>query len=288
LALLPVVARDQFGVGAVGFGLLFSSFGTGAVAGALSLSLLLQKQSLNTIASASAILSAIGILLIAATPIFTVAVVGALVAGAGWGSMFACLSAGTLSTAPAWVRARAVSFGLVAMQTALAIGSVVWGLLASTANARTSLAVSAVLMILLLAVSRRTRLALGAESSIKTGLAPPELVIPIQPAPDDGPVVIQLEYSIDPENHKRFLELLDQIEPIRRRNGVSDWRLFRDVEQCERFVERFLVASWGEYIRLRARVTPGEDELRESVTQLQRTGELIRVSRLIATGRQDA
>ena len=42
-ALLPVIARDQLGLGAGGFGLLFGSFGAGAVAGALSIPRQLQQ-----------------------------------------------------------------------------------------------------------------------------------------------------------------------------------------------------------------------------------------------------
>ena len=48
-ALLPVIARDQLGLGAGGFGLLFGSFGAGAVAGALAIPRLLKGHSLNKV-----------------------------------------------------------------------------------------------------------------------------------------------------------------------------------------------------------------------------------------------
>ena len=46
-ALLPVIARDQLGLGAGGFGLLFGSFGVGAVVAALTIPRALRKHSLQ-------------------------------------------------------------------------------------------------------------------------------------------------------------------------------------------------------------------------------------------------
>ena len=83
-ALLPVVARDQLGLGAGGFGLLFGSFGAGAVAGALTLPRLLKGHSLNKVVVGAALLWVIATTLVAATKMTAVAVVGASGAGAAW------------------------------------------------------------------------------------------------------------------------------------------------------------------------------------------------------------
>jgi hypothetical protein len=97
-------------------------------------------------------------------------------------------------------------------------------------------------------------------------------------------VLIQIEYRIDPENRSAFLDAIHAIEPARRRNGASAWRIFRDLEDEGRFVERFVVTSWAEYVRLRARMTMADQELRERVQRVQRPGVPIRISRLIALG----
>ena len=280
-ALLPVIARDQLQLGAGGFGLLLSFFGAGAVVGALWIPRHLQRVSLNTVVTGGLLLWAAAALVIAFAPVVAIAVVGTCAAGAAWVSVLASLSAGTQSSAPSWVRARAVSTNLVATQASLALGSVVWGALASAAGTRTALSVSAIAMLLLLALSRRVRVTLGTDSDVTMGAQPPDLFMAFEPSPDEGPVLIQLEYRIDRENREAFLRAIRAIEPIRLRNGASSWRIFRDLEDDGRFVERFVITSWVEYMRQRSRMTVTDRELNDRVTRLNRAGVPVRISRLI-------
>ena len=170
---------------------------------------------------------------------------------------------------------------LVAMQASLAAGSAIWGTLATIASLRIALAMAAVMMVLLLVLNRTVRVALGHEADLTPGVQLPELAVTAEPMPDDGPVLIQIEYRIAPENREAFLQAVYSIEATRRRNGASAWRLFRDLEDAERFVERFVVGSWAEYVRLRLRFTLTESRLQERVRGLQRPEFPIRISRLI-------
>jgi MFS family permease len=281
-ALLPVIARDQLGLGAGGYGLLSASFGTGAVVAALSIPRHLHRWSLNTVVNAGVVLWGASTVLVASTSISIPAIIGTCGAGAAWVTVLASLSAGTQTAAPGWVRARAVSMNLIAVQASLAAGSVMWGTLASIAGIRVALAASAGLMIAFLLLNRRVRVALGDEADVAPAVQIPDLVIAAEPRPDDGPVLIQLEYRIDPENREAFLHAIDSIEPIRRRNGARDWHVFRDLGEDGRFVERFVIASWAEYVRLRTRATITDRNLQAGVEKLQRSGVPVRVSRLIA------
>ncbi|HTT38955.1 MAG TPA: MFS transporter [Burkholderiales bacterium] len=280
-ALLPVIARDELGAGAGGFGILLGFFGAGAVIGALWIPRHLQKASLNTVVTGGFLLWAVAALVIAFAPIVTVAVVGTCAAGAAWVSVLASLSAGTQTTAPAWVRARAVAINLVSVQSSLALGSVVWGALASASGTRIALSLSSGVLMLLLAISRRVRVALGHEADVTTGVQLPELSIAVEPLPDDGPVLIQIEYRVDPENREAFLRVMREIEAVRRRNGASSWRMFRDLEDPGRYVERFVLSSWAEYLRLRSRMTVADRELQERVQRLHTPDAPIRISRFI-------
>ncbi len=279
-ALLPVVARDQFGMGAGGFGLLFASFGAGAVAAAFTMPRQLRRLSLNTVVNAGFVLWAVAAAVIAWTPIVTVALAGAACAGAAWVSVLASLSAGTQSSAPAWVRTRALAMNLVSMQASLALGSAVWGWSASMLGTRITLGISAAAILVLLLVNRRARVALATEASLKTGWLP-EISAVSEPLPDDGPVLIQIEYRIERANRTAFLHAIGALEGTRRRNGASAWRLFRDLEDDERFLERYIIGSWAEYVRLRARLTSADMELQERVSRLQRAGVPVKVSRLL-------
>jgi hypothetical protein len=201
--------------------------------------------------------------------------------------VLASLSAGTQSAAPAWVRARAVAMNLVAVQASLALGSALWGSLASLFTIQVALAVSASVMLLLLLLNRRVRVRLGNDADVTPGAQLPDLGLTAPPRPDDGPVLIQVEYRVAPENVAAFLRAIHAIERTRRRNGADDWRVFRDIAEEDCFVERYIISSWAEYVRQRSRMTVTDRQLQERVAKLQRPEVEIRVSRLIGIDARD-
>ncbi len=280
-ALLPVIARDQLGLDAGGFGLLFGSFGAGAVAGALSIPRQLQKYPLTRVVTAATLFWVMATTLLASTHYTFVAVIASGAAGAAWVGVLASLSAGTQSAAPAWVRARAVAMNLLAVQASLAVGSIVWGTIASHWDTRVALLAAAVAMMVLLAANRGVRVRMGVEADVTPGAQLPDLGIAIEPQPDDGPVLIQIEYRVDAEQRDAFLRAIRRIGPTRRRNGATSWRVYRDVGDDGRFVERYILDSWAEYVRLRSRMTQADRKLQEQVSQYQRPGVPIGVSRLL-------
>jgi len=287
-ALLPVIARDQLALGAGGFGLLSAGFGTGAIMGALSMPRQLQSRPLNKVVTSGVLLWTVAILLVAVSHITVIGIVGACCAGVAWVTVFASLSTGTQSTAPAWVRARAVAMNLVAVQASLAIGSALWGALASTFGTSIALVASAILMVVLHLLNRRVRVTMGTEADVALGVQLPDMAIAVEPLPDDGPVLIQIEYRVDPENRNPFLRAIHAVEKIRRRNGATSWRVFRDLAEDGRFVERYIIASWAEYIRLRSRMTMRDRKVQEHVEQFQQSDVPIRISRLIGVRPVDA
>ena len=280
-ALLPVIARDQLSLGAGGFGLLSAGFGFGAVIGAMTIPRQIQRVSLNTVVSASILLWVAATVLVASTRTTAVALVGMFGAGAAWVGVLASLSAGTQSAAPAWVRARAVAMNLVAVQASLALGSAVWGSLASLYGISIALFASAGVMLFLLILNRRVRVRLGNDADVMPGAQLPDLGLAVPPLPDDGPVLIQVEYRIAPENVTEFLRAIHAIERTRRRNGADDWRVFRDIAEQDCFVERYIISSWAEYVRQRSRMTVSDRQLQARVAKLQQPEVEIRVSRLI-------
>jgi MFS family permease len=280
-ALLPVIARDQLGLGAGGFGLLSAGFGIGAVIGAMTIPRQIQRISLNTVVIASLLLWVASTILIAYSGTTSLALVGMFGSGAAWVGVLASLSAGTQSAAPAWVRARAVAMNLVAVQASLAVGSAVWGSLASAFGIQDALAASAAMMLFLLLLNRRVRVRLGNDAEVTPAAQLPDLGLAAPPRPDDGPVLIQVEYRISPENVAPFLHAIHAIERTRRRNGADEWRVFRDIAEQDCFVERYIIASWAEYVRQRSRMTVTDRQLQARVTTFQRPDVEIRVSRLI-------
>jgi len=286
-ALLPVIARDQLGLGAGGYGLLSAGFGIGAVAGALSIPRLLAHKSVSSVVALGTVLWTVATILVATAHLTILALVGAFCCGMAWVSVFASLSAATQSSAPAWVRARAVAMNLVAVQASLAIGSAFWGAIASATDTRTALGVSAAALVVALLVNRRRRVRMGEEADVTPSHHLPEVAMIAEPLPDDGPVLIQIEYQIEPANRPAFLRAIHAVEPTRRRNGAASWRVYRDLGADGRFVERYIITSWSEYVRLRTRMTVTDRKIQDRVSELQQKDVPIRVSRLLGVNERE-
>jgi hypothetical protein len=55
----------------------------------------------------------------------------------------------------------------------------------------------------------------------------------------------------------------------RRRDGATFWRVYRDLGDPTRYVERFIVSSWADYLRQRARATVADHELEVQARSFQ-------------------
>lgn len=281
LGLLPLIARDQLNLGPGGYGLLFGVFGAGAVAAALVMPRLLRRYSLNTVVLASVAVWAVAAVLVGLATHTALAVAGCAMAGGSWVSALAGLSAGAQSTAPAWVRARVVAVNNLVTQTSIALGGLVWGILAAHVGLTHTLWAAAATIIVVNLAGYGVRVRLG-EANEVTPMAPlPDMMLAVEPMPDDGPVLVQREYRIDADRRSDFLRAIRVVEATRRRNGATSWRVFRDVAEADRFVERYIISSWAEYVRLRSRMTMSDRILQDRAASFQRPGVPIRTSRLI-------
>ena len=169
----------------------------------------------------------------------------------------------------------------VTVQVAIAVGSVLWGLLASWKGSDMALITAATTFLLLLALHRGVRVRLGVDKDILPSDQSVDFHLAAEPEPDDGPVLIQIEYRIVPENRDAFLRAVRAIGPVRRRNGANSWRVFRDLAEENLYVERYIISSWAEYVRLRSRMTIADRQIQEEVARHQREGIEIRVSRFL-------
>ena len=114
-----------------------------------------------------------------------------------------------------------------------------------------------------------------------------DLAYTVEPAPDEGPILIQAEYRVAPEQRAAFLDALFALEPARRRNGASRWGVFRDLEDPTRLTERFMVDSWGEYMRWRQRATAADLEVQDRMVALLMPGTTPVITRMIGMGQEE-
>src|SRR5207253_9003075 len=100
--------------------------------------------------------------------------------------------------------------------------------------------------------------------------------------PHEGPVLITVEYRIDPATTAQFLELMQESRRNRLRHGMLSWGLFRDAADPTRYIEHFVDESWVEHLRHFERMTAFDVALRERRFSFHTGDGSPKVSRYIA------
>ena len=155
LALLPLLARP-FGSG--GYGLLLGCFGVGALGGAAVLPRLRHLWHVDAVVAVAIVVFAGATFLAGRATGFGLLCVIMFVAGTAWIAILACLNVAAQTTAPSWVRARALSMYLLVLQGGMAVGSAAWGALASRTGVANTMVWSAAVLLAGLVVIPRHRL----------------------------------------------------------------------------------------------------------------------------------
>jgi quinol monooxygenase YgiN len=89
---------------------------------------------------------------------------------------------------------------------------------------------------------------------------------------DRGPVLVTVEYRVNPRDREAFLDALARLGRERRRDGAYSWRVFEDAADDGRLVETFLLESWLEHLRQHERVTNADRLAQEAVQHFQLSG----------------
>ncbi len=285
-ALLPVIARDELGLGAGGYGLMLGAVGIGAVAGALTLPALRSRVGVEALIVGSSLVLAAAMLVVGLSG--TVWAVGpALVlAGGAWIGNNSSLNASAQVLVPGWARARALAFYTLVFMGSQAAGAVLWGALAGVTSVGTVFAIAAAGLVVgsaLLTARFRLR-------SSDVDLTPlgehsePDLVI--EAAPAAGPVLITVEWHVPADRVTAFREAMRVVERIRRRTGARRWGLFQDGEEADLFLEAYVVSTWEEHERQRSeRFTVRDAELEARAIELTVDGRQPRVRTAISAYR---
>ena len=103
-----------------------------------------------------------------------------------------------------------------------------------------------------------------------------------EPAPEAGPVAVEIAYRVRLDDVAAFLEAASLLKAPRRRDGATFWRLYRDLAEPARYVERFIVTSWADYLHQRARATLADQEIEGRVRSYLEPGEAVTLQHYIA------
>ena len=70
---------------------------------------------------------------------------------------------------------------------------------------------------------------------------------------DEGPVLVELAYQIDPGDEPSFFAAMQALRGVRLRDGAFRWGLYRDLVRPGVLHEVFLVEDWGTHLRQHSR-----------------------------------
>ena len=283
-ALLPLIAREQLGGGAGLYAMLVTCIGGGAVGGALLLPRLRERFGAGRVVLASALLTSLVLVVFALLrePAFGAA--AAVIAGAAWISALSSFNVSAQMSLPDWVRARGLALFSALLFGSLASGSALWGQTAAVLGIPGALLVAAAGIVVAAVLTMRVRLQTGGELDLTPSAHWPEPVVAGTVDADRGPVMVTIEYRIDPALAGEFLTALDALAPARRRNGAFAWGVFRDAGDTGRYLEYFMEESWVEHLRHHARVTHVDRGLQARVLAFHVGAEPPRIEHLLAPG----
>lgn len=269
-ALLPVLARDVYGLGSQGYGLLLGSFGIGGLVGVFALRPVRTRLSLpNIVVLSTATFACVTALLAIAGPLL-LTLAALVIGGAAWMIGGTLMYAALQDTLPDWVRARGLSMYNLVYFTAMAGGAVVWGVLTGPVGTRGALGAAAACMALAAVAFVRWPLHPSVASHnraatlLYSGETPFDLV---DPEADDSPLMVQISYQVRPECVAEFLSAAREVKLSCRRNGAIFWRLFREIDTPHLFVERYMLDSWLDHTRHLDRTTATDRALRERLIE---------------------
>lgn len=266
-ALLSLVIAHKFHLDAGTYGAMLSCLGAGAVTGALLMDYIRQVLSTNRRIIVGLIGFATATLALGFLPTVGFLYPMMYVAGVCWLLTLTSFNVSVQLNLPKWVQARVLSIYLLVFQGGMAFGSLVWGSVASRFDLETALLSAAGWLLL----STLLVIPFPIKQAEQLNLAPaqtwtdPENRANVDA--DEGPVVVMIEYRIDPARLPAFLKAVENLKRVRLRDGALRVGVFTDITQPERQVEFFMVASWGEHLRQHQRFTQDDVAVERMVRQ---------------------
>ena len=260
-ALLPMVSRSV-NQNATGYGLLLGCFGGGAIIGALVMQSARNRWSIESIVSTGVV--SLGLVILAMSGLHTLSTLAAimLVGGAAWIVFISLINALVQNLAPDWARSRVLAIFILVYQGSYAFGTAVWGAFAQRSGVATALVCAGLGTIATAAIALVAQLPDStADLSPWNHWRMPVVIGELGTDVEKRPVLVTIEYAVSPKRTVEFVDAMHAYGRVRRRDGAYHWAVFRDTEAADRYLEIFLVNSWGEHLRQHERQTQADRAL---------------------------
>jgi MFS family permease len=280
-SLFPLIVRRELQRGPEVYGVLLTCIGVGAVGGAMLLPRIRARVSRDALVAGSSVLYALAALALAHVHSVAFLAVAMLATGVAWIFILSALQVAAQMTLPAWVRARGLAAFVVVFMGGMALGSVLWGQVATRIGIPAALTAAAAGMLLAIALTWRFKLGEHQVLDFRPAMDWPLPVLAETPEPD-VPVMVTISYRIRADKRAEFVAAMQGVREMRRRNGAYFWQLFHDSEDPTRFVETFMDESWLEHLRQHERASFVDREIQRRAKQYLAQGETTKSSHWLA------
>ena len=272
-SLFPLIVRRELDRGPEVYGLLLTCIGVGAVAGAMLLPRVRAKISRDALVASASALYALAALALAHLQNVGLLAVAMLATGVAWISILSALQVSAQMTLPAWVRARGLAAFVVVFMGGMALGSILWGQVATRIGIPAALTTAALGTLLAIGLTWRFKLGHHQVIDFRPSMDWPAPLLAETPEPDSGPVMVTIEYRIQPDRRAEFVTAMQAVREMRRRNGAYFWELFHDSGDPTRYIECFMDESWVEHLRQHERASVADRETLQRAKQFLVEGE---------------
>ncbi len=266
-ATMPLIARDLVKGGAMTYGILLASYGAGGMIGALGSAYLRRLMAAEAVAAFSAICLAMAAALVSLASYLPIILMAHMMAGAGYVVAFSTYNVSVQLSAPRWVAARALALYQMAAFAGIALGSFLFGTIASEMNIVTALRAAAVLQIASVVAGMRWPIVVNENQDLSAAEWAPPQDSPVGEA-IHGPITVQIDYEVRHEDRDAFLTIMNERGRIRRRDGARRWMLLRSLSAPGHWTEKYEVANWEEYLRHNRRRTNEDRSNFQSIRML--------------------
>jgi MFS family permease len=253
-SLFPLIVRRELERGPEIYGLLLTCIGVGAVGGATLLPRLHARFSRDVVVAGASVLYAAAALMLAHVHSIPLLAVAMLATGVAWIAIVSTLQVAAQLTLPPWVRARGLAAFVVIFFGGMAIGSILWGQVATVTGIPMALTLAAAGAVISIVLTWRFKL--GDHQPLDfTPTGDWSLPVLAEAPEPDVPVLVTIRYRVRPDKRAEFVNAMQAVREMRRRNGASYWQLVHDSEHPTLFLECFMDESWVEHLRLHERAS---------------------------------
>ncbi|MGB8934197.1 MAG: MFS transporter [Candidatus Nitrosopolaris sp.] len=270
LSLLPLLARHELRLDSTGFGLLLGSFGTGAIIGGITiLPKLRHRASIESLITSSIGLLAVVIFLMGYIRDFGILCIVMGAGGAAYITIFSEIYTIGMKSAPKWIGARVLAVYLLILNGGLAVGSVIWGMIANTIGIPITLSVASLALAATIVTRKRYSTTVVDDLDF-TPAGSDHWSLPsqlsIDPSNSEGQALITIDYKIDPKLSEEFEANVLELGTILKSEGMAYWELFQDPADIGHYLEIRIADTWTDHMRQHERVTKNvklmEDRIR--------------------------